>query len=270
VLINHIAECRQTKEQQGKFATASRVKPANRRFFRCPHRFCATFVLSGAAEDTDSSRMRAPHQMTDHSVKNKQDKPAGMGRRLRYLAVYGVIAAASLVAGLQHFVLTLPTSPAGGLQFTDGIVVVTGGQKRLDDGLMLLTAGKADRMLISGVGEGVSRAVLVQELGLNDREANALFCCVELDFTAGNTRENAMVARRWAVQHRMRSLRLVTANYHMPRALAVFARELPEFDLYQWAVTPEDLQLDHWWRDRAMLRLLVREYAKYLAETIRI
>jgi len=194
----------------------------------------------------------------------------GNGRLLRYLVIYGVLAAASLVAGLQHFVLTLPQPTKDAIQFTDGIVVVTGGQQRVDDGLFLLTNGKADRMLISGVGEGVNRAVLVQELGLDDREANALFCCAELDFTAGNTRGNAVAAHQWAQQHGMRSLRLVTANYHMPRVLVVFAREMPELDLYQWAVTPADLRLENWWLDRAMFRLLAREYAKYLAETIRI
>jgi len=191
-------------------------------------------------------------------------------RLLRYLVIYGVIAAASLVAGLQHFVLTLPQPTKNAIQFTDGIVVVTGGQQRVDDGLFLLTNGMADRMLISGVGEGVSRAVLVQELGLDDKEANALFCCSELDFTASNTRGNAVAAHEWAQQHGMRSLRLVTANYHMPRALVVFAREMPELDLYQWSVIPSDLRIEDWWLDRAMFRLLAREYAKYLAETIGI
>lgn len=203
-------------------------------------------------------------------ITTRQDIFSGKGRLLRYLVVYGVIAAASLVAGLQHFVLTLPQPTKDAIQFTDGIVVVTGGQQRVDDGLFLLTNGKADRMLISGVGEGVNRAVLVQELGLDDREANALFCCAELDFTAGNTRGNAVAAHQWARQHDMRSLRLVTANYHMPRVLVVFAREMPELDLYQWAVTPADLRVENWWLDRAMFRLLAREYAKYLAETIRI
>lgn len=191
-------------------------------------------------------------------------------RLLRYLVIYGVIAAASLVAGLQHFVLTLPQPTKNAIQFTDGIVVVTGGQQRVDDGLFLLTNGMADRMLISGVGEGVSRAVLIQELGLDDKEANALFCCSELDFTASNTRGNAVAAHEWAQQHGMRSLRLVTANYHMPRALVVFAREMPELDLYQWSVIPSDLRIEDWWLDRAMFRLLAREYAKYLAETIGI
>ena len=191
-------------------------------------------------------------------------------RIVGYLAVYAVLAVASLLAGLQHFVLTLPEQPRGTLQYTDGIVVMTGGQQRLNDGLQLLGAGKAEKMLISGVGEGVNRAVLVQELELGDGEAELLFCCVELDFTAGNTRGNATAARNWASQHGMGSLRLVTASYHMPRVLVVFAREMPDLDLYQWPVTPADLNLSGWWHDPAMLRLLTREYAKYLTETIRI
>jgi uncharacterized SAM-binding protein YcdF (DUF218 family) len=191
-------------------------------------------------------------------------------RTAKYFAIYLVLALASFVSGLQHFVLTLPQAPQGKLQFTDGIVVMTGGQQRLDDGLRLLTAQNGGKMLISGVGDGVNRAVLVQELGLDDHKAELLFCCVELDFEADNTRGNASVTRSWALSHDMGSLRLVTANYHMPRALLVFAREMPEFDLYQWPVTPADLDLSGWWRDRAMMRLLTREYAKYLAETIQI
>ena len=199
------------------------------------------------------------------------DRPTTPSMRVAsYVAVYFILAVASLLAGLQHFVLTLPEQPRGTLQFTDGIVVMTGGQQRLDDGLRLLGDGKAEKMLISGVGEGVNRAVLVQELELNDSEAELLFCCVELDFTASNTRGNATAARTWATAHAMDSLRLVTASYHMPRVLVVFAREMPELDLYQWPVTPEDLNLSGWWRDPAMLRLLTREYAKYLTETIRI
>ena len=196
--------------------------------------------------------------------------PAQYRRILRYLLAYAVLVGATLVAGLQHFVLTLPQATIGTIQYTDGIVVVTGGQQRLDDGLELLTAGKAERMLISGVGEGVNRAVLIQELGLDDREASALFCCVELDFTADNTRGNAAATKEWASAHGMRSVRLVTASYHMPRTLVIFAREMPDPDIYQWAVMPEDLQIQNWWLDRTMFRLLSREYVKYLAETISI
>ena len=82
----------------------------------------------------------------------------------KYSLVVATILAATLIAGLQHFVLTLPKATTDRLQFTDGIIVMTGGQQRLSDGVSLLTEGFADKMLISGVGKGVNRAILVQEL----------------------------------------------------------------------------------------------------------
>ena len=184
-------------------------------------------------------------------------------RRAMLLAL--VLLLTSLCAGFQHFVLTLPKTTSDELQFTDGIVVMTGGSQRLDSGLNLLTNGFAGKMLISGVGVGVNRAILVQELDLSENEVNALFCCVELDHDAQDTKGNADIARQWAQLHDMKSLRLVTANYHMPRALLVFSRAIPNVDLYQWPVSPDDLDLGNWWRDPVALRVLIREYAKYLA-----
>ena len=51
----------------------------------------------------------------------------------------------------------------------------------------------------------------------------------------------------------------------MPRALLIFSRELPHVDLYQWPVNPNDLVLAGWWKNPISLKLLAREYAKYLA-----
>ena len=182
----------------------------------------------------------------------------------RYPLVVVAVCVATLIAGFQHFVLTLPKATTDQIQFTDGIVVMTGGQQRLDNGVRLLTEGFADKMLISGVGKGVNRAILVQALGLSEAQINTLFCCVELDHAAQDTFGNAKSTREWSHSHGMQSLRLVTANYHMPRALLIFSRELPNVDLYQWPVNPDDLDLSNWWWDPASLRLLAREYAKYL------
>ena len=139
-----------------------------------------------------------------------------LSRPARYAILYLCLATAIVISGLQHFVLTLPSASGKRLQYTDGIVVMTGGQQRLADGLHLLTEGIAGKMLISGVGDGVSRAVLVQQLGLDERQVNTLFCCVDLDFAAKDTRGNAIAARRWALENNMRSLRLVTANFICP------------------------------------------------------
>lgn len=189
-------------------------------------------------------------------------------RHIVYAIAVLAIALAGFVASFQHFVLTLPTLTAGPIQTTDGIVVTTGGQQRLSSGIRLLADNKAQKLLISGVGQGVNRAILVQELALNDDEINALFCCVELEYGAIDTRGNAAAAREWVITHDMRSLRLVTANYHMPRALIMFRRALPEVEIYPWPVTPPDLTSRTWWRDPPIMRLLLREYAKYMVTRI--
>ncbi|MEC8122216.1 MAG: YdcF family protein, partial [Pseudomonadota bacterium] len=95
-------------------------------------------------------------------------------------------------------------------------------------------------------------------------------CCAELEFAARDTRGNARAARRWAETNKLASLYLVTANYHMPRAKLTFEREMPHIDLHYWPVNPNDLHIDNWWTDPVLVRLLAREYAKFLAEFIRL
>ena len=224
----------------------------------------------GAARKVASNELVAKPVVEIPKNHAPQKGRAAMANRHKYPLVLATVLMATLIAGFQHFVLTLPQTTTDQLQFTDGIIVMTGGQQRLDDGIKLLTKGFANKMLISGVGKGVNRAILVQELDLTETQIGVLFCCVELDHAAQNTFGNAKSAREWAQMHDMQSLRLVTANYHMPRALLILSRELPHADLYQWPVNPEDLDLANWWKDLASLRLLAREYAKYVAVHFRV
>ena len=177
---------------------------------------------------------------------------------------------ACFLAGLQHFVLTLPKKSGSLRPATDGIVVITGGQQRLADGLRLLQIRSGQALLVSGVGRGVNKTILARELDLDAPVKTLLDCCVTLEFEARDTRGNAEAAAQWAVRNNFRSLRLVTANYHMPRAKYVFTNQLPEIELYFWPVSPFDLILETWWQEPDIIRLLAREYAKYLTEPLRI
>jgi len=120
--------------------------------------------------------------------------------------------------------------------------------------------------LVSGVGQGVNKAILGDELSLDSHEKALLECCVTLEFQAGNTRGNAVAAGKWAQANGFTSLQLVTANYHMPRAKVIFTQKLPNIALSYWPVSPDDLDLDIWWRTPPIIRLLAREYVKYLTE----
>ena len=189
---------------------------------------------------------------------------------IRLVFISGLLMLACFLAGLQHFVLTLPKKSGSLRPATDGIVVITGGQQRLADGLRLLQIRSGQALLVSGVGRGVNKTILARELDLDAPVKTLLDCCVTLEFEARDTRGNAVAAAQWAVRNNFRSLRLVTANYHMPRAKYVFTTQLPEMELYFWPVSPFDLTLETWWQEPDIIRLLAREYAKYLTEPLRI
>ena len=180
------------------------------------------------------------------------------------------VLVAIFISGLQFFVLNLPRHMESPTGQSDGIVVITGGQQRLDAGLTLLATGTASKLLISGVGTGLSKVILANDLQLDQRQRDLLICCAELEFVARDTRGNARAARHWAETNKLASLYLVTANYHMPRAKMAFEREMPHINLHYWPVSPDDLHINSWWTDPGIVRLLAREYAKFLTEFIRL
>ena len=121
--------------------------------------------------------------------------------------------------GFALFVTTLPR-PAGD-ETTDGIIVLTGGPGRLQRGLAMLAGGKARRMLISGVAREVGR----REIATVYHIVPALMTRIDLGHESVDTRSNADEAARWIEAHDYRSIRLVTTDWHMPRARLELARE---------------------------------------------
>ena len=189
---------------------------------------------------------------------------------IKKIFIAGFLMLSCFLAGLQHFVLNLPKISSSVGPTTDGIVVITGGQQRLDTGLRLLQIGAGKALLVSGVGRGVNKSILAEELDIGAPAMTLLNCCVTLEFRASDTRGNALAASQWAAKNEFQSLRLVTSNYHMPRAKRVFTSKMPDIELYFWPVSPADLTLETWWQKPNIIRLLAREYAKYLTEYLRV
>jgi uncharacterized SAM-binding protein YcdF (DUF218 family) len=115
--------------------------------------------------------------------------------------------------GFGLFTVSLPR-PAGG-ELTDAVVVLTGGKGRIERGLEVLGQHEAQRMLVSGVDPSVREGELAKLQGA----PLALFrCCVDLGKEAVDTRTNADEAARWLSKRGYKSVRLVTTDWHMPRA----------------------------------------------------
>jgi uncharacterized SAM-binding protein YcdF (DUF218 family) len=156
---------------------------------------------------------------------------------------------------VTHFSHTVPPPV-----ITDGIVVLTGGRGRIEAGLELLKHNQANHLLISGVHDHVNLSVLLK--GKDDFLKNR----IELDYQATNTIENARAAREWATKHQIRSVIVVTADYHLRRSLLEFAISLPDVHIYPYGVRLTSLEKN--FNVSTVLRL-AREFNKFLASLIR-
>ena len=193
-------------------------------------------------------------------------KQAFAGRSLSHRLTWRLIGLAALVLGawligLLWFATHLPTAVAEPTRQTDAIVVLTGGSGRIQQGLALLAEKRAKKLFISGVYRGVD----VRELLRVSQQSPAdLECCVALGYEADSTRGNARETAGWLNEQGLRSLRLVTAAYHMPRSLLEFRRAMPGVEIVPHPVFPEHVKQRNWWRWPGSASLIVSEYSKYL------
>jgi uncharacterized SAM-binding protein YcdF (DUF218 family) len=180
-------------------------------------------------------------------------------------AVLSGLGAVALVAalwgaGFAWFVSAALTESAPP-PAADGIVAFTGGAGRVETALRLLADGRARLLLVSGVGGAAEFTELARLAGVDPQLGNR----VTLGRVAASTRGNAAETAEWAHANRIRSLIVVTAGYHMPRALAELARALPDIALYPAPVLPPALRGGN---AAAMVRLLAGEYTKWLAAEV--
>jgi len=178
---------------------------------------------------------------------------------MRFLAALILVA---LAYGLSFvlWVSLLPPTPDVKPD-ADGIVVLTGGGPRLDIAVALFEGGVGKRLLISGVGATTTRD-MVKDVA----HGGARFdCCADIGYAAQDTRGNAAEAAEWARNHEFRSLVVVTARYHMPRAMHEFSSGMPDMTLLPYPVDQDSIDLSGWWQHPQTVQLLHREYAKYLA-----
>src|ERR1700730_12184645 len=180
------------------------------------------------------------------------------------LVIFGVLA---LVLGFAGFVWLLPSQEVALDGNADGIVVLAGRPSRVTDALELLASGRGKRLLITGVNPGTTTGDIARQTVDYGRLLN---CCVDLDYSALNTLGNAVQARRWAIEHGFRSLIVVTSAYHMPRALAELAHQLPDAALIPFPVVSDRLRIEPWWSNTTTTRLVLSEYLKYLFAKVRM
>lgn len=167
--------------------------------------------------------------------------------------------------GLFVFAGAVPKSAPDTSERTDAIVVLTGGSGRVRTGLDLLLANRADRLFVSGVYRGVDVDQLLAVMKQRPDEVEGRIGIGN----AINTIENAEETAVWVRGKGLKSLRLVTSAYHMPRSLLEFSFAMPDVRIVPHPIFPQHVKSDDWWAWPGTAALTVSEYSKFLLAWLR-
>ena len=199
---------------------------------------------------------------------------------LTRLSILILVIAASILVATQHFAHTIrinaPMVTEAPIKGRTGIVVATGGAGRIAEGVALLRQDIGARMLISGIGEGVQKSDIIRLISTdpNAPDINKIMeCCVDLGPMATNTSGNAEEAGRWAKSNDIDHLIVVTSDYHLPRAMIAFNRQLDGITLLPHAVRTSWLTLTEdgrssWWTSSRRVGIIASEMIKYYARML--
>jgi uncharacterized SAM-binding protein YcdF (DUF218 family) len=185
-----------------------------------------------------------------------------------------IITAAVLIAGVVYLTSDFwAPGPAKFLIRTDPIdsadvIVVLAGDgsgRRVEEGLRLLQAGLAPRMLVDGSYElyearecDLARAFAIAHGG--DPEAIEPLC-MEADSTLEESRIVDQELRSRDVKHAI----IVTSDFHTARAGRIFRKSASGDVRYSFAASPTPgFDPDTWWLSRSGREIVVIEWIKTL------
>ena len=168
---------------------------------------------------------------------------------LRRFASFIVIAWA---LGFVWFA-AIPPQPIGAGR-SDAAIVLTGAEGRIPRALEVLGKGWVRHVLVAGVDNEVRPREFAVEY---DVTRSTMACCLTLDQVSVDTRTNAREAAIWIAANKVRSVRLITSDWHMRRAAWELEQAAPDVEIARDAV-----------RTKPSFRIVFIEYHKLIARRI--
>lgn len=153
---------------------------------------------------------------------------------------------------------------------TEAIVVLTGGSERIRHALFMLEMNYASRLFISGVNPDVKIAELFAIYGYKGKRAKEIFKRIQLGYKATDTIENSIEIKDWVQKNNISSIRLVTSNYHISRAIIEIKSNLDDgVEIVPHPVIPLNIRFDSWWKNGISRSLFISQYNKLIAAYVR-
>ena len=143
-------------------------------------------------------------------------------------------------------------------QKTDAIVVLAGGKGRVEEGVRLFRAHRAEFLFFVGVDPSVRKSDLYRPKPGDPSADNVI-----LEKSSRNTLENSIFGRDVIVRSGVHSILLITSRYHLKRASILFRNSLPkDITIIPYPVDSVNLK-ESWWSHGGSFQLLFREFYKY-------
>lgn len=170
-----------------------------------------------------------------------------------------LIILAAWFIGFAFFVKAIYSYPLDNSTRTEAIIALTGGRNRIAEAVRLLNDNKSEKLFISGVGKYTSLRLIEKQNNIRIRNDESVFIGKE----ARNTIGNALETKSWLDRNHIKSIRLVTSNYHLPRSSIEFRTVDPELKIIEHPVYSEKIQ-KKWWKSWHTFSLIFAEYNKFL------
>ena len=143
---------------------------------------------------------------------------------------------------------------------TDAIVVLTGGKNRIAESFRLFNNEMADILIISGVSDKVSLKELQrQNKTVITKNNDKIFIGREATTTYQNAIEVSEIIRR----NNVRSVRLVTSYYHIPRSKEEILAHNPDIEIIVHPVYSQNVS-SKWWKNWNSFILVASEFNKFI------
>jgi len=167
----------------------------------------------------------------------------------------------------MYFLSMIPTQQDIDLQNfkkADAVVIFTGDNRRIEEGLELSNNNDIKYILISGVANKSTLEQIVDKY-VNKKAYLEKIHSIELGKKATNTVGNIMETKEWAEKNNFHSIIIVTSNYHVPRCKALFRKKLISADIIIYPTFSDKFDKKSWWKNLRSVKLIINEYHKYLA-----
>ncbi len=171
------------------------------------------------------------------------------------------------VSAFAYFVINIPNEKDNIIRHTDNatdaVIVLTGGPKRVQEGLAIFNADKSKKFLISGTGVGVTTKDIINTLDAENIDLYQDFndnkdIFLVLGSIATSTFTNAYESKLFLDLNNCHSATIVTSNYHIPRSKMVFQHIMPGYKIAYHPVYTHNIL------DAGNINMILLEYHKFI------